>query len=228
MAGDIPMNERLKGQRRMLLVRATALGGALAGGLLGGLAGLVSASVPRTVLAQGASAAPRRVTVGEAAQQVAGGGWILMMRHEQTVPGVGDPPDFRLDDCATQRNLSEAGRARARRAGEAMRAAGLLPAVVRAGRWCRVRETAELAFGRYETWTALDSFFGQSERAGAHRERVIDFAQSYASSGHAMLVTHQVNITGVLEVYPEMGEVIAARMEQGSLRARLRFMPGAD
>jgi hypothetical protein len=57
---------------------------------------------------------------------------------------------------------------------------------------------------------------------------VIDFARSYAGSGHAMLVTHQVNITGALEVYPEMGEVIAARLEQGTLRARLRFVPGAD
>ncbi len=200
-------------------------GGALLGALAGGIAGL---GLPCTALAQGSPAAVRRVTVKEAAQHLAADGWILMMRHEQTIPGVGDPPNFRLDDCATQRNLSAAGRAGARRAGEAMRAAGLVPAVVRAGRWCRVRETAELAFGRYETWTALDSFFGQSERAGAHRERVIDFAQSYASAGNAMLVTHQVNITGALEVYPDMGEVIAARFEQGSLRARLRFMPGAD
>lgn len=200
-------------------------GAALLGGLAGGGAG---PGLPRTALAQGAPAAVRRVTVKEAAQQLTGGGWILVMRHEQTVPGVGDPPNFSLDDCATQRNLSEAGRARARRAGEVMRAAGLVPAVVRAGRWCRVRETAELAFGRYETWTALDSFFGQPERAGAHRERVIDFARSYANLGHAMLVTHQVNITGALEVYPDMGEVIAARVEQGALRARLRFIPGAE
>lgn len=215
------MNERSTGQRRTLLLKGAALLGGLA-------AGGMSAGWPRTALAQGAPAAVQRVTVKDAAQQLAGGGWILMMRHEQTVPGVGDPPNFSLDDCATQRNLSDAGRARARRAGEAMRAAGLVPAVVRAGRWCRVRETAELAFGRFETWTALDSFFGQSERAGAHRERVIDFARSYAGSGHAMLVTHQVNITGALEVYPEMGEVIAARLEQGTLRARLRFVPGAD
>jgi phosphohistidine phosphatase SixA len=204
----------------LLLHGATLLVGLAAGG--------VGAGLPRTAMAQGAPAAVQRVTVKEAAQQLAGGGWILMMRHEQTVPGVGDPPNFSLDDCATQRNLSDAGRARARRAGEAMRAAGLVPAVVRAGRWCRVRETAELAFGRFETWTALDSFFGQPERAGAHRERVIDFARSYTGSGNAMLVTHQVNITGALEVYPEMGEVIAARVEQGTLRARLRFMPGAD
>lgn len=215
------MNERSTGQRRTLLLHGATLLGGLA-------AGCVSAGLPRTALAQGAPAAVQRVTVKDAAQQLAGGGWILMMRHEQTVPGVGDPPNFSLDDCATQRNLSDAGRARARRAGEAMRAAGLVPAVVRAGRWCRVRETAELAFGRFETWTALDSFFGQPERAGAHRERVIDFARSYAGSGHAMLVTHQVNITGALEVYPEMGEVIAARLEQGTLRARLRFVPGAD
>lgn len=220
MAGDSLMNERPIAQRRTLLIR----GASLLGGV-GALAGLGAAGF---ALAQGAPAPVRRVTVLEAGQQLAGGSWILMMRHEQTVPGVGDPPNFQLDDCATQRNLSEAGRVRARRTGEAMRAAGLAPAVVRAGRWCRVRETAELAFGGFEPWTALDSFFGQSERASMYREPVIAFARSFAGPGHAMLVTHQVNITSVLEVYPEMGEVIAARLEQGVLRARLRFTPGAD
>lgn len=214
MAGGCLMNERPMAQRRTLLIRG-----------IGAFAGLCA---PGFAPAQGEPAPARRVTVVEAGRQLAGGSWILMMRHEQTVPGVGDPPNFQLDDCATQRNLSEAGRVRARRTGEAMRAAGLAPAVVRAGRWCRVRETAELAFGGFEPWTALDSFFGQSERASAHREPVIAFARSFTGPGHAMLVTHQVNITSVLEVYPEMGEVIAARMEQGVLRARLRFTPGAD
>lgn len=209
------MNERLRGRRILLGQAAGVIGWAAGQGL------------PPQVRAQTPSEPVVRLAVAEAALQLASGGWVLMMRHEQTVPGVGDPPGFRLDACATQRNLSEAGRLRARRAGEVMRAAQALPAVVLAGRWCRVRETAQLAFGGFDTWTALDSFFGHAERAGTHRESVIAFARRFAGPGNAMLVTHQVNITAVLEVYPEMGEVIAARVEQGALRARLRFNPGS-
>src|SRR3712207_1219854 len=48
------------------------------------------------------------------------GGVVALMRHARA-PGVGDPSNFRLDDCATQRNLSEAGRAQSNHIGEAFR-----------------------------------------------------------------------------------------------------------
>ena len=133
--------------RRAWLTAGTALSGAT---LLSGLA------VPRRASSQVPFGSVPRVTVVQAAEILASGGWILMMRHEQTVPGVGDPPGFRLDDCSTQRNLSDQGRVRARRAGEVMRSAAIRLSVVRAGRWCRVRETAELAYGPFEIWLALE------------------------------------------------------------------------
>ena len=37
------------------------------------------------------------------------GGHVALMRHADAPGGVGDPPGFRVDDCATQRNLSERG-----------------------------------------------------------------------------------------------------------------------
>jgi phosphohistidine phosphatase SixA len=188
------------------------------------LAGL---SAPRAARAQLSSGAIPRLVVSESAKQLAAGGWVLMMRHEQTVPGVGDPPNFTLGDCSTQRNLSEQGRARARRAGQAMREAGIALSQVRAGRWCRTSDTAQLAFGQYEIMTALDSFFGQSERAGAHRDAVLEFARTLAGQANVMLVTHQVNITATLGAYTEMGEVVAARFEQGALRPRFSFVPGS-
>ena len=54
-----------------------------------------------------------------------GGGQVILIRHAITTPGVGDPPGFRLDDCATQRNLTDEGRAHARRLGEAFRTRGI-------------------------------------------------------------------------------------------------------
>src|SRR5690606_8860558 len=68
------------------------------------------------------------------------GGNIVLIRHAATEPGIGDPADFREDDCSTQRNLSEAGRDDARRMGEALRAAGVPIAAVRSSRWCRCLE----------------------------------------------------------------------------------------
>ena len=201
-------------------------------GLLHAGIGLSGAAVASRVLAQhpqGALERDRpvvRVTLEQAAAELASGGWVMMMRHEQTEPGIGDPPNFRLGDCSTQRNLSATGRARARRVGEAMRAAGIRLTVVRAGRWCRVQETAELAFGAVEPWPALDSFFGQSEQAQSHRDPVLAFARGFEGPGNAMLVTHQVNITATLDVYPEMGEIIAARNRGGRVIAQLRFTPG--
>jgi len=203
-------------RRRRRLCGALGLGPLLAG---------LAAS--RSGYAQGSSGSVPRLSVVEAGRQLVAGGWVLMMRHEQTVPGVGDPPNFTLGDCSTQRNLSEQGRARARRAGQAMREAGLALSQVRAGRWCRTRDTAQLAFEQYEIMTALDSFFGQSERAGSHRDAVLEFARTLAGQANVMLVTHQVNITATLGAYTEMGEVVAARFEQGALRPRFSFVPGS-
>jgi hypothetical protein len=76
------------------------------------------------------------------AARLHGGGLVLLIRHAQTTPGVGDPPGFRLDDCSTQRNLSEAGRDQARAWGEWLRRNDIATTRVLSSRWCRCRETA--------------------------------------------------------------------------------------
>src|SRR5262245_17250667 len=75
-------------------------------------------------------------------------GHVIFMRHSEAPGGAGDPPGLRLDDCATQRNLSEAGRAHARRTGAAFRDHGLAFDRVLTSPWCRCRDTARLATGR--------------------------------------------------------------------------------
>ena len=76
----------------------------------------------------------------------------ILLRHGQTVPGIGDPPGFRLDTCGTQRNLNDDGRAQARRIGAWFASQKLRPRAVRSSAWCRCKETAELAFGKAEVW----------------------------------------------------------------------------
>lgn len=167
----------------------------------------------------------QRLSFDEAAQRLRSGGWVLMMRHARTVPGVGDPAGFRLDRCDTQRNLSEDGRAQARRLGEAFRAADLMPAVVRSSAWCRCLETAQLAFGAHMPWSALNSFFEERGEGAQRTAEVLAFVRDFAGPGNAMLVTHQVNVTAATGVFPAQGEVVAMRWQDDRPVPAFSFQP---
>jgi broad specificity phosphatase PhoE len=137
------------------------------------------------------------------------GGLVMLMRHARTVPGTGDPPGFRLDDCATQRNLSEDGREQARRIGSRLREERVPVGAVRTSAWCRCRETAELlGVGPVERLPPLDSFFEDRSQRDRHRAGILAFMAAWTGPGNAMLVTHQVNITAVSGVFPGSGEIV--------------------
>jgi broad specificity phosphatase PhoE len=149
------------------------------------------------------------------------GGCVVLMRHAQTVPGTGDPPNFTLGDCSTQRNLSEAGREQARRVGAAFVRERIKLQQVRSSAWCRCVDTAMLAFKQNTVWPPINSFFG-SEGRDAQTQEVLAAVQSWAAPRNLMLVTHQVNITALTGEYPAMGEVFATRPEAGRLRVLAR------
>lgn len=138
------------------------------------------------------------------------GGCVVLMRHALTVPGVGDPPEFRLGDCDTQRNLSEAGREQSRQVGRAFTEARVLVAEVRSSAWCRCTETAELAFGRHRVWPPLNSFFARDGREQQTRE-VLQALADHRAPDNLVLVTHQVNIQALTGQSPAMGELFLAR-----------------
>jgi broad specificity phosphatase PhoE len=144
-------------------------------------------------------------------RQLREGGCAVLMRHAQTEAGVGDPPGFKLGQCRTQRNLSDAGRAQARRTGEAFRREGIALASVRSSAWCRCTDTAQLAFGAHTVWPALNSFFqGQGDADGQTRE-VLAAVAGLRQPSNWMLVTHQVNITALTGDFLAMGELFATR-----------------
>jgi len=138
------------------------------------------------------------------------GGCVVLMRHAQTVPGVGDPPGMRLGDCATQRNLSEAGREQARRVGAAFARERIRVEEVRSSAWCRCIDTAELAFGRHTVWAPINSFF-QGRQGPEQTIAVLQAVQDLAAPRNLVLVTHQVNITALTGEYLAQGEVIVSR-----------------
>src|SRR5207237_8111704 len=81
-------------------------------------------------------------------------GAVVVLRHSYA-PGGFDPPSARLDDCSTQRNLDESGRAQARRIGEAFRQHGVTVGTVLSSPRCRCLETRRLAFGQAQAWHPL-------------------------------------------------------------------------
>lgn len=139
-------------------------------------------------------------------------GIVTLLRHGQA-PGTGDPAGFTLADCATQRNLSEAGRQQARRLGESLRSAGVREADVRTSQWCRCVETARLlGIGRVQTAPYLNSFFaGRGDESASTRALRAAVLQKLDSRRPTVLVTHQVNITALTGVVPGEGEVVFVR-----------------
>ena len=146
----------------------------------------------------------------------AGPGTHVLMRHA-LAPGTGDPAGFVLGDCSTQRNLSEAGREQARQIGNRLKRAGVKVDVVLSSQWCRAHETAELlGLGPVEDLPALNSFFANRgdamQRTAAVRARL---AELDAAGRKAVLVTHQVNITALTDVYPASGEMLVVATGSG-------------
>jgi phosphohistidine phosphatase SixA len=135
------------------------------------------------------------------------GGYALMLRHA-TAPGVGDPEDFRLGDCATQRNLSDEGRAQARRLGERLRAQGITSAEVYSSQWCRCLETAALLdLGPVEPLPALNSFFSRRADRAPNLDALRRFLADLPEDGApVILVTHQVTISAMTGMGAASGE----------------------
>ena len=126
-------------------------------------------AVGRALLLAGAGGMLRPVRAApgdDVAARLSAGGVVLAFRHA-LAPGTFDPPEFRLGDCRTQRNLSEDGREQARRIGRWFEARGLVPREVSSSPWCRCVDTAQLAFGRFRVDPALGSPRGSTAQANA-------------------------------------------------------------
>jgi phosphohistidine phosphatase SixA len=152
-------------------------------------------------------------------------GAIVLFRHA-IAPGTGDPSGMRLGDCSSQRNLDEAGRAQARRIGEAVRAQGVAVGAVLASRWCRAAETADLAFpGRARPEPAFDSFFAERGEGPARTAEARRILLGWSGPGALVVVTHQVNIAALTGVVPSSGEGVVLRRGGGDLVVVGRVKP---
>jgi phosphohistidine phosphatase SixA len=153
------------------------------------------------------------------------GGNVLLIRHAATELGVGDPAGFRIDDCSTQRNLTDGGRADARRLGEVLRARGVKISEVRSSQWCRCLETARLAFGQAQAWSALNSIFADASREAEQNRAVLALAATVKPPANVALVGHSHNIRSLVGVTPAQLEVVIARYDGSGLKVVGRVPP---
>ena len=147
------------------------------------------------------------------------GGVVALMRHGDA-PGVGDPPGWRLDDCATQRNLSERGRAEARAAGARLRDAHIAIDRVVSSPWCRCVETAKLAaVGTVDVEPAFANAFVLAHERESLRARGLAIASGWRGRGVLLVVTHGENIRALTGENVAPAEiVVVARVADGTLR----------
>lgn len=144
----------------------------------------------------------------DAAALLRRGGVVVAFRHA-LAPGTFDPPNFKLGDCSTQRNLSAEGREQARRTGAWFAAQGLLPENVRSSPWCRCMDTATLAFGAAQPWEALASPVGSVEATTADRLALLRTALVQATQRpgrFAVWVTHMFVLADLVGANTASGE----------------------
>ena len=139
-------------------------------------------------------------------------GHFAMIRHA-SAPGTLDPPGFRLDDCATQRNLSAAGRTQAIRMGDLLRANGIAAARIHSSQWCRCLDTATLMKLGDVAQQPLLNFFRDQERRAQQVQDLRSWIARLELAQPTLLVTHQVVISDVAEVPTGDGEIVVLRRE---------------
>ncbi len=152
---------------------------------------------------------------------------ILLIRHA-LAPGVGDPANYTLADCRTQRNLSQEGRQQATRLGEWLRKQGVAAADVYSSPWCRCKDTAELMqFGGFKVEPTLASFFDDMSKAKASNQALQLFVtKTLKDKGNKalILVTHHVNIYEYVGENIDSGDMVLVKVDrQGKMMSYQRI-----
>ena len=137
------------------------------------------------------------------------GSKIIFIRHAYA-PGGGDPQNFNINDCSTQRNLSDKGINQSKLIGEFFKTNKIKIDKVLSSEWCRCKDTAKFAFNDFETFDALNSFFS-AKFAKNEKKQIRDlkkFINKWESSKNLVLVTHYVVISSMLNVATSSGEIV--------------------
>lgn len=146
---------------------------------------------------------------------------VIFMRHA-LAPGFGDPDNFSIDDCSTQRNLNEEGKAQAKRLGAQISSTGIELSDVLSSKWCRCLETARLMnLGEVTPFDGLNSFFQGHVDRDATLALLETYLENKPDDQIDLMVTHQVLIRAMTGISPASGGIVlynskSAQAEQWS------------
>lgn len=154
--------------------------------------------------------------------------YVLLIRHA-LAPGVGDPLNYTLADCQTQRNLSAEGRQQAVLVGDWLRHQGVKNAAVYSSAWCRCKDTAQLlGFGAWQVEPSLSSFFDDMQKAKEINQQLQSLiAQKLKTKGTQalILVTHHVNIFEFMGENVSSGDLVLAKVNPQGAMLSYRVIP---
>ncbi len=140
------------------------------------------------------------------------GGHVALMRHADAPGGVGDPPGFSVDDCATQRNLSEKGRVDAEKIGSRLKGEGIAFEKILSSPWCRCIDTAKLlSVGMVETEATFGNVVVLRDQRDALTAGARALIAKWTARGNLLVVTHGANIFALTGLSPASGEIVVVK-----------------
>ena len=137
------------------------------------------------------------------------GGKLIFIRHAYA-PGGGDPNNFDINDCNTQRNLSNSGREQANKIGYFFKVNNILIDKIYSSEWCRCKETALIAFNNFENKSFLNSFFSSkfADNKDPQMKILNEFINNWDGKNNVIFVTHYVVISEILNYASSSGEIV--------------------
>ena len=172
----------------------------------------------------GAAKIARADDVANAWRALRAGGHVALMRHADAPGGFGDPPGFRVEDCATQRNLSAKGRADAEKIGARLKSEGIAFEKILSSPWCRCIDTAKLLkLGPVE----IEATFGNVVVLRDQKDSLTAGARAliakWSGQGNLLVSTHGANIQALTGISPASGEIVVVRGGSGGTEPVVRL-----
>jgi phosphohistidine phosphatase SixA len=139
------------------------------------------------------------------------GGKLIFIRHAYA-PGRGDPDNFDISNCESQRNLNEDGIEQSKRIGNFFLEKNIMIDKILSSEWCRCKQTAKNAFKNYETKSFLNSFFSQkfADNKNKQIKELKEYIKKWNGKSNLIFVTHYVVILETLNISVSSGEIVVA------------------
>ena len=168
------------------------------------------------------------VAQSELANKLQDGTHVLLMRHADA-PGYGDPKNYQISQCSTQRNLGDLGRKQAKTIGDWLSKQGIQQAKVYSSPWCRCVDTATLLNkGAVKKELALGSFFDDMSQAKKQTEELTKFIaveRKQSPNIPIIMVTHHVNIQSYVGEVVNSGDMVLVKVDSAGKPLSFKLYP---